>query len=298
MNLRELEYLLALSVHRHFGKAAESCFVSQPTLSMQIKKLEDELGVVLLERNNKSVRLTPIGEEIVHHAQSILQECRMIQDIASQAQNPLAGEFSLGMIPTITPYLLPKALPKLRKAFPMLKCLINEAVTAELLVLLKQGKLDAAILALPVNEAWCESAELYYEPFLLAVHPKHPLAAKSAIRRQDIKNQRILLLDEGHCLREQALEVCSHQSGLEKTDVRSTGIETLRQLVAANMGITLMPELSVMKQQNTITCRRFQPPEPGRTVGMVWRKTFHRKRLTEAVATLIKTISAKWFEKV
>lgn len=296
MNLRELEYLTQLAKHRHFGKAAEACFVSQPTLSMQIKKLEEELGIVLFERNNKTVRLTVTGEEIVKHAQVILEQCQFIQNTALQAQNPMAGEFALGMIPTITPYLLPRILSRLRKAFPMLECQITESVTKELLALLQTGDLDAAVMALPVDEPWCESVELYYEPFLLASHKEHPLAAKNPLRQKDVKHQEILLLDEGHCLRDQALDICSHQNGAEKTDVRSTSIETLRQLVAANLGVTLIPELAVMKQQASITYTRFQPPEPGRTVGLVWRNTYHRKRLIDSVAKLIHTMSQRWFE--
>jgi LysR family hydrogen peroxide-inducible transcriptional activator len=296
MNLRELEYLIELAKSRHFGKAAEACFVSQPTLSMQIKKLEEELGVVLFERNNKNVRLTATGEEIVKHAHIILQQCELIQNTALQAQNPMAGKFALGMIPTITPYLLPKVLSRLRKAFPMLECQITESVTKELLTLLQHGGLDAAVLALPVEEPWCESVALYYEPFLLASHKDHPLAAMQTLRQKDVKHQQILLLDEGHCLRDQALEICSYQSSGDKTNVRSTSIETLRQLVAANLGVTLIPELAVMKQQSSITYIRFQPPEPGRTVGLVWRNTYHRKRLIESVVKLITAMSKTWFE--
>lgn len=296
MNLRELEYLIQLAKHRHFGKAAEACFVSQPTLSMQIKKLEEELGVTLFERNNKTVHLTATGEEILIHAQVVFQQCQIIQNTAQQAQNPMAGEFSLGMIPTITPYLLPKVLSKLRKAFPMLDCQITETVTKELVGMLKNGDLDAAVLALPVDESWCESKALYYEPFLLASHKDHPLAAKTTLQQKDVKHQQILLLDEGHCLRDQALDICSYQSEKDRTDVRSTSIETLRQLVAANLGVTLIPELAVMKQQSSITYTRFQKPEPGRTVGLVWRNTYHRKQLIDAIAKLIVTMSKKWFE--
>ncbi len=297
MNIRGFEYLSALAKYKHFGKAAQSCFVSQPTLSMQIKKLEEELGVVLLERNNKSVRLTPIGEEIVRHAHNILDECQTVVDIAQKAQHPFSGSISIGFIPTIAPYLLPRVLSKLRRGFPRLEFIITEAVTDELLQQVPEGKLDAAVLALPASHNRVDVIEMYYEPFLLAAHPTHPLIKKKPIKQSDLKHQQVLLLDEGHCLRDQALQICAQTGGMERTEVRSTSIETLRHLVAANMGITLIPELAAGKSTANIEYHRFHKNEVGRTIGIVCRKSFHRKPLVEKIAELITAMSRKWIEQ-
>jgi LysR family transcriptional regulator, hydrogen peroxide-inducible genes activator len=250
MNLRDLRYLVALAEYRHFGRAAEACFVSQPTLSTQIKKIEDELGVTLVERAPRNVMLTPTGAEIAKRAQRVLAEVEQIRDIARRSLDPEAGTLKLGLFPTLGPYLLPHVVPLLRKRFPRLELLLTEEKTELLLHQLHEGRIDAALLALPLHEEQLHAEPLFEEPFVLAVPAGHALASRSVLRMRDLREQRLLLLDDGHCLREQALDVCQRAGAGEKDGFRATSLETLRQMVAAGVGITLLPLLAV------------QPPVP------------------------------------
>ena len=219
MNLRDLRYLVAVAEHKHFGRAAEACFVSQPTLSTQLKKLEEFLGVTLIERNNRQVMLSPAGEQIVVQAQKVLREVNTLTSMAEQFRDPLGGEFRLGIIPTVAPYLLPKILNPLRKAFPK---------TAQITRMLKQGDLDAVLLALPLNEENIEEVELFKEPFLFAAAKSHPKAGQDHVSLKDLEEEQVLLLEDGHCLRDQALDVCSAHRAVENTNFRATSLETLR----------------------------------------------------------------------
>jgi LysR family hydrogen peroxide-inducible transcriptional activator len=275
VNLRELEYLVALAEHRHFGRAAEACFVTQPTLSTQIRKLERELGVELVERNPRHAVLTGAGERVVERARVMLGEAESIRGIALQAQDREAGSVRLGLFPTLAPYLLPHVVPSLRQRFPKLELLLVEEKTEVVLQRLRDGQLDAGILALPVADGGLRTEVLFEEEFLLAVPSTDPLAAtKGPVDPSVLAGEQVLLLEEGHCLRDQALDVCSIAGAVERTGFRATSLETLRQMVAAGVGATLLPELSVeppVPPSDDITLLRFADPAPRRRIAMFWR---------------------------
>ncbi len=286
MNIRDLHYLVAVSQHLHFGKAAATCNTTQPTLSMQIKKLEDSLGVQIFERTNKKVLITPVGEMILAKARRILQDSKDIAELAKNAQDPFAGEFRLGAFPTLAPYFLPLAVPAIHKKMPKLKLLLVEEKTEVLLARLKEGTLDAAFLALPIHDDALEEAILFEDPFLLAVSPSHRLADRKNVSTNDIKLEQLLLLEDGHCLRNQALEVCSMVGTSESNEFRATSLETLRQMVATNVGITLIPRIAV-KSDKTIRYLPFEGLSPSRSIGLVWRKSTAREKSIEAIRKVI-----------
>lgn len=272
MNLRDLHYLVTVAENRHFGKAAELCHVSQPSLSVQIKKLEETLGIQLFERTNKHVMVTAIGKDIVERAKKLLRDAEEIKAVAKAHHNPFAGQIRIGAFPTLAPYFFPHIIPKLRKALPDLKLLLVEEKTEILVNKIQQGEIDAAFLALPIEGEGLHSLPLFDDPFLLAVPSTHPLANKKRIKQSDILEDELLLLEEGHCLRSQALEVCHAMKVGEYQDFRATSLETLRQMVASGIGITLMPQLAAHKHKD-ITYIPFAPPSPSRSIGLVWRKT-------------------------
>jgi len=295
MNLKDLKYLVALADTGHFGKAAERTFVSQPTLSAQLKKLEDYLGVKLVERQPKNVQLTDVGKEVVVRARRMLSEGEEIVALARNNTNPLSGKLKVALIPTIGPYLLPRVMQKIRKALPELGLMLYEHQTENLLKRLRDGEFDVGIIALPVGEEGLESRELYKEAFTVAVPTHHPLAEKSSIKVADLKGQTLLLLEDGHCLRDQALEVCSRVDVHELEDFRATSLETLRQMVVAGLGITLMPELAIdspFGSQRGLTVRQFAKPAPTRTVGAVWRKSSTRAPAIAAMCDVIDGVMA------
>lgn len=279
MNLRDLQYLVVVADHLHFGKAARACNVSQPTLSMQLKKLEEQLGVQFFERTNKSVMLTPIGRQIVGQARRILEEAEQIKVLAKAAGNPLAGDLRMGVFPTLAPYLLPSLVPKIRTRFPDLNLLLVEEKTDVLVSFLKEGQIDCALLAMPVIDDVLECAELFIEPFTLAVSVTHPLAKRKSISVDDLKDVSMLLLDEGHCLRDQALQVCQSIGLGEAKNFRATSLETLRHMVASGNTVTLMPKLAARSDDTTVCYIPFKAPVPSRTIGLYWRKTSTRKAL-------------------
>jgi LysR family hydrogen peroxide-inducible transcriptional activator len=286
MNLRDLQYLVAVADEQHYGKAAEQCHVSQPTLSMQLKKVEEYLGVQLFERTNKQVMITPVGEKIAERARQVLRDTQEIRDIAKTAQNPYAGDFRLGAFPTLAPYFLPQVVPLIAKKLPKLKLLLVEEKTEQLLDKLKAGHLDAALIALPVEGEGFDSASLFDDPFLLAVPLNHPLAKRKRVDLDDIRREPLLLLEDGHCLRNQALEVCSLIGASEYQDFRASSLETLRQMVAAGVGITLIPKLA-MRKNDGIVYIPFTKPAVSRTIGLVWRKTSVRKSCIETMIGLM-----------
>jgi len=291
MNLRDLRYLVALADERHFGRAAEKCFVSQPTLSAQVRKLEEYLGVPLVERRPKRVTLTETGEKVVQRARRVLQEADAIVEVAKTERDPLAGQLKLALIPTVGPYLLPHVVRPLRKALPRLKLLLYEYQTGPLLEKLRDGELDLGILALPVPLDGLETAPLYDEPFTVAMPANHPLAERDRIKLEDLRGETLLLLEDGHCLRDQALEVCSRIRLNEEQDYRATSLETLRQMVAAGHGITLLPELAAASPVGTargLRIRPFSKPTPVRTIGAVWRKSTTRGKAIEAVVASVR----------
>ena len=276
MNLRDLKYLIALADHKHFGRAATACFVSQPTLSTQIKKLEDELGVSLVERAPRKVMLTPAGRDAAERARRIVAEVEQMKEGARRSQDPEAGTVRLGIFPTLGPYLLPHVIPSIRERFPQLELLLVEEKSDVLLSRLQEGKLDAALLALPVHDDQLHSEFLFEEPFVLAVPEDHPLARRDSLSLDELSEQKLLLLEDGHCLREQALEVCRLSGANEKSEFRATSLETLRQMVAANVGMTLLPMLAVkppVAQSRNIHLLGFSDSHPSRQIAMLWRRS-------------------------
>lgn len=277
MNLSDLRYLVAVADHRHFGRAAEACFVSQPTLSTQIKKLERELGVELFERHPRQVLLTAAGEQVLQHARQAVAEAEAIREVARQARDPESGSLRLGVFPTLGPYLLPHVVPAVHERFPSLELLLVEEKTEVLLQRLQEGKLDVAVLALPVEGDHLATEALFEEDFVLAVPSDHPLArSRRKVDLSVLAGEQLLLLEEGHCLRAQALSVCHLHGAGERAGFRATSLETLRQMVAGGAGLTLMPELSVrppVPDYRGVRLLSFSNPAPSRRVGLVWRST-------------------------
>jgi LysR family hydrogen peroxide-inducible transcriptional activator len=290
MNLRDIKYILAVAETRHFGKAAERCFVSQPTLSGQIKKLEDQLGVVIFERTNRSVEVTPIGEEILTHARLLVEQADAIEQVARAHQDPLAGPLRVGAIPTLSPYLMPLVLVPLKRRCPQLKLVLFEETTDALLRRLDQHELDAALLATPTSNPDLTSIPLFDEPFWLA-HPRsHPLYEKDDITQDDLESIDLLLLSEGHCLSHQVMEVCKladrPRTG-EMADLRAASLETLLQLVGAGFGCTLVPALAIRGGWMTdsgIIARRLELPDAKRRISLVFRRSFPRRAALETFA--------------
>ncbi|MCW8871950.1 MAG: LysR substrate-binding domain-containing protein [Xanthomonadales bacterium] len=276
MNLRALQYFVKLADLRHFSKAADACFVSQPTLSTQIKKLEEELGVQLVERAPKMIMLTPVGEEIADRARLVLNDIEQIRAVARRSSNPAEGVLRLGLFPTLAPYFLPHVVPSIRERYPKLRLQLAEEKTEVILHMLRRGQLDAGILALPVSGEGMEIEILFEEPFVLALPGGHPLARRGKISMQHLEGAELLLLEEGHCLRDHALEVCALADAHERVDFHATSMETLRQMVAADVGITLMPLLAVkppIAATPNVVVRRFAGKAPTRTIAMVWRSS-------------------------
>ncbi|MFC0180003.1 LysR substrate-binding domain-containing protein [Thorsellia kenyensis] len=278
MNIRDLSYLIALDEHKHFGKAAAASFVSQPTLSMQIKKLEDELGVQLIEREPRNIVFTEAGLAILARARVILSEVDAIKEDAKRNQSPEKGSLKLGLFPTIAPYLLPHVIPAIQNDYPELSLLLHEEKSDVLIEKLLEGKIDAAILALPLLESQEHQLDiqfLFTEEFMLGVNPLHPLSNTTHISLKKLSDYDLLLLDEGHCLRAQALEVCYQAGNKEQIGFQATSLETLRQMVMMNIGITLFPKLAIIPPvltANNIHYIPFKEPIPKRDIALVWRK--------------------------
>ena len=290
MNLRDLKYLVALADHKHFGRAAEASFASQPTLSTQIKKLEEEMGVQIFERQPRAVLLTATGEAFVARARAVLREVDAMRELARGARDPEAGSIRLGMFPTLGPYLLPHVVPALRQRFPKLELLLIEEKTEDLQAQLERGELDAIVLALPAAGDALGVAELFDEPFLLALPRERASEFPGPIEISDLRNREVLLLEEGHCMRAHALSLCELGGGTERSGFRATSLETLRQMVAANVGLTLLPKLAVMPpvaNNDHVLLRPFREPAPSRQLGLLWRKSDAREALMHELAELI-----------
>jgi LysR family hydrogen peroxide-inducible transcriptional activator len=293
MNLRDLRYLIALADLRHFGRAAEACHVSQPTLSTQIRKLEEELGVQLIERAPRQVMLTPVGVDIVERARRIVAEVEQMREAARRTADPEAGSVRLGLFPTLGPYLLPHVVPNLRARFPRLELLLIEEKTETLLLMLREGRLDAAILALPLHEDWLETELLFEEPFILAMPQDHPLARHRELKLSELSKQHLLLLEDGHCLRDQALAVCQLAGAGEKEGFRATSLETLRQMVAAGVGMTLLPILAVkppVPPSDSIQLVPFKQPTPTRQLALVWRRSSAMSGFLHKLAAVLRDL--------
>ncbi|MCE2970817.1 MAG: LysR substrate-binding domain-containing protein [Burkholderiales bacterium] len=296
MTLTELRYIVAVSRERRFGRAAEACFVSQPTLSVAIKKLEDELGVLLFERRTNDVTVTAVGERIVAQAQRVLEEAARVKELAKTGRDPLAGALRVGVIYTISPYLLPALVPQLLRDAPEMPLLLNENFTVRLLELLKNGEIDVAILALPLPDTGLAIQPVYDEPFVIAVPAGHAWARRKAVPSEDLKRENMLLLGAGHCFRDNVLEVCPELSrfssgaeGIQKT-FEGSSLETIRHMVASGLGITVLPATSVPAKpprDSLIAYVPFKPPVPDRRVVLVWRKSFTRPAAVEALRQAI-----------
>ncbi|MGH8272948.1 MAG: LysR substrate-binding domain-containing protein [Gammaproteobacteria bacterium] len=274
MNLRDLQYLAALAEHRHFGHAAEACYVSQPTLSTQLKKLEDALGVALIERAPRRVLFTETGEAVLAEARAALAHADRIRAIAKQAKTPGARTVKLGIFPTLAPYLLPHVLPGVHRRFPQLELLLTEEKTETVLEKLHAGRLDAVVIALPVPETGLHTEFLFEEPFVLAVPASHPLAKQASASLEDLADERLLLLEDGHCLRDQALEVCKLAGAGERKGFRATSLETLRHMVATEVGITLLPVLATRPPAAGLEGLKlipFRGAPPSRRIAIAWR---------------------------
>jgi LysR family transcriptional regulator, hydrogen peroxide-inducible genes activator len=273
VTLRQLRYFDALARHGHFGRAAEACAISQPALSMQIKEMEETLGGVLLERSARQLRLTKFGEELLARVREILRSVDELGDFARASRDRLAGRLRVGMIPTIAPYLLPKVIENLARIHPELDIHVRETLTPRLIKEVSEGRLDTAIVALPVSEPSLTEVALFRENFLL-VRPGEDEGAP-APSRESLREMKLLLLEEGHCFRDQALSFCNFQSSPPREMLDASSLSTLVQMVGAGIGVTLIPEmaLAVETRSASVSVARFKNPQPSRTIGMVWRKT-------------------------
>jgi LysR family hydrogen peroxide-inducible transcriptional activator len=295
MTLRDLRYLIALADHRHFGRAAEAVHVSQPTLSTQIRKLEDELGIALFERSPRNVLLTEAGERIVARARTVVREADEIKALARSYRDPESGTIRLGIFPTLGPYLLPHVVPRLRTRFPRLELLLVEDKTQRLVDMLRDGTLDCAVLAQPIHDDGLHDAFLFEEPFVLAVPSDHPLRERRHLTLDDLGGESLLLLEEGHCLRDQALEVCHLTGASERAGFRATSLETLRQMVAAHVGVTLLPVLAVkppIPASPDIRLLNLEPAPPSRRIALYWRRSSALTDFLSAIAEVLRGLPA------
>ncbi|MDH3218057.1 MAG: LysR substrate-binding domain-containing protein [Gammaproteobacteria bacterium] len=293
MNLRDLKYIIAVAETHHFGKAAARCFVSQPTLSGQIRKLEDELGVAIFERSNRAVQVTPIGEELLRHARLIIEQAGAMRQLAQAHQDPLAGPLRVGAIPTLSPYLMPLILVPLKRQHPQMKLVLSEETTDTLIARLQHHEIDTALLATAVDEQEFETIALFDEPFWIAHPSDHPFYLKDEITRDDLDNTDLLLLSEGHCLAQQVMDLCHLQernSGGEMADLRASSLETLLQLVGAGFGSTLVPALAMRGSWTSgsgIVARKLDFEDAHRRVSLVFRKSFPRKQALQVLVQVI-----------
>jgi len=296
MTLTELRYIVAVARERHFGRAAEACFVSQPTLSVAIKKLEEELDLKIFERGGSEVSVTLLGDEIVRQAQSVLDQAGAIKEIAKRGKDPLAGALRLGLIYTIGPYLLPELVKHTIAQYPQMPLMLQENFTVKLLEMLRTGELDCAIMAEPFPDAGLATAQLYDEPFVVALPAAHPLATRESISAEELKRETMLLLGTGHCFRDHVLEVCpeyarfsSDAEGIRRS-FEGSSLETIKHMVASGMGVTVVPQLSVLSDSSPhLRFVPFSEPVPTRRVVLAWRRSFTRY---EAIAALRNAIYA------
>lgn len=290
LKLKDLRYLVAVADTRHFGQAAARCFVSQPTLSAQLKKLEDYLGVQLVERHPRRIALTEAGTQVVARARRIIEASDEIVALAELQRDPLAGRLRMALLPTIGPYLLPLVAARIRRKLPRIELLLYEYQTGPMLDHLQAGDIDLGVLALPVPSDGLVERALFDEPFVVALPEQHPLTSRKSLKATDLNGETLLLLEDGHCLRDQALDVCARAQLHEKQDFRATSLETLRQMVASGGGITLLPLLAssgAYGNARGVVTLPFAKPVPVRHIGALWRKTSARSTAIEAVCEII-----------
>ncbi|MDY6941436.1 MAG: LysR substrate-binding domain-containing protein [Pseudomonadota bacterium] len=294
MTLTELRYIVAVARERHFGRAAESCFVSQPTLSVAVRKLEEELGVALFERGRNEVCLTPVGERIVEQAGRVLEEAAVVRQIAQQGKDQLVGPLRVGAIYTIGPYLLPHLIPRLGRLAPEMPLVIEESYTRTLAERLKQGELDVILVSLPFDQPQIEISPLYDEPFVVVIPSSHRWIRRDAVSARELASENLLLLGEGHCFREQVLDACPGcgrgDNGSMQRGVEGSSLETIRHMVASGLGVTVLPKtstLSAPQWDSLLAIRPFRGKVPCRRVVMVWRRSFPRPKAVEILRRAI-----------
>jgi LysR family hydrogen peroxide-inducible transcriptional activator len=291
MSLRQLQYLVAVADHLHFRRAAEACNVSQPALSAQIQQLEENLGAQLVERSQRKVILSPIGREVVARARRLLTDVEALQSSVQEQAPPLSGTLRLGVIPTVGPYVLPALMPRVRTEFPRVSLYLREEKTAELIAQLRAGQLDLILLALPVAGNDLQSVALFDDPFVLVMPVGHELTERQEVCEADLVDRQLLLLDDGHCLRDQALQVCALSGAPHVADFSATSLNTLVQMVANGLGLTLMPTLALdveVRAESGLEFRRFEDPQPSRQIGLLWRRSSARKEDFHAFAETIR----------
>lgn len=290
IKIRDLEYLDAIDTHRHFGRAAEACFVSQPTLSGQIMKLEEQLGLVLVERQTRKVMLTPAGERLVTEARNVLRAAQSFEASAKALLDPFSGDLHIGLIPTLAPYLLPHIMKDLNEKLPKINFYLHEDKTKNLLKSLDDGKLDLLILPWLDEMDKFDRYDLFEEPLVLATSNDHPLSVKKTVSLEQLNNYEILTLEDGHCLRDQALGFCFTAGAKEDNRFQATSLETLRYMVSSNMGITLLPQLATLNQTatNTINYIPFTDPKPNRQISLMLRSGYSRMECIRAVVGSVK----------
>ncbi len=302
MTLTELKYIVAVARERHFGRAAEACYVSQPTLSVAIRKLEEELDVTIFERGGTEVGITPIGLRIIEQAQKVLEEGANLKEIAKEGQNPLSGPLRVGIIYTVAPYLLPLLVPTQIKRTPNMPLVLQENFTTRLLELLRQGEIDAALVALPINDSGFMVRELYDEPFMVVVPQGHEWGGRPYVNTSELKDETMLLLGSGHCFREQVLDVCPELSrfsasseGIQRT-FEGSSLETIRHMVATGIGVTVLPATALnhtIQDNALLEYIPFNAPVPDRRIALIWRKSFPRPAAIDALAESILTCGLK-----
>lgn len=290
MTLTELKYIVAVARERHFGRAASACFVSQPTLSVAVKKLEEELGIILFERSAGDVTITPIGERIVSESQRVLEQVQTIKQLAEQGKDPLSGPLRMGSIYTISPYLLPFLIPSLRVNAPQMQLLLEENYTARLAEMLKQGDIDVAVLSEPFRENGIATQAVYEEPFVVATPKGHPWEAETSIDSAKLAEENVLLLGSGNCFRDQVLQSCpdlnreAQPVGSLQRTLQGSSLTTIRHMVAGGIGVTVLPATSVNAGDDSLlSFRPFTDPIPTRRVILAWRRNFPRREAIEAL---------------
>jgi len=297
MTLTELRYIIALARERHFGRAAQTCHVSQPTLSVAVKKLEDELGIQLFERRKAEAQLTPIGEQVVTQAQGVLEQVEQIRHLALEGKDQLSAPLRIGAIYTIGPYLFPHIIPILHEQVPQLALMVEENYTARLSEKLRQGELDVIVIALPFDEPGFVTLPIYKEPFVIVTPAAHPWQERKNINAEELADETVLMLGAGHCFRDQVVDICpacGHRSEEERSISRTlegSSLETIRHMVATGMGITVLPCTAAgvdRYAQRLLSIKRFTAPAPYRTVALAWRKSFPRPRAIEVLRQSIK----------
>lgn len=306
MTLAELKYILAVAQEKHFGRAASVCFVSQPTLSVAVRKLEEELGVVLFERGAHDVRITAIGEQIIAQAQKVLEEASMIKDLAQGGKQQLKGVLRLGAIYTIGPYLFPHLIPQLQQLAPEMRLEIQEDFTGNFRSKLRQGEVDVAILSLPFTETGIVTLPLYDEPFVVLMPAAHPLQEAAAVTAQQLAKERLLLLGEGHCFREQVLRACpdcltGEANPISSATVAGSSLETIRHMVASGLGCTVLPITAASTDiyaKNILAVKPFVSPTPKRRIALAWRSSFPRPQVIDVLAAAVNACELAGIEQL